>query len=217
MQLAATWVMGTPPPALEREPVQADERDALTALVARVREGDPTAFERLYHATRDDVYAVLFKLLGPSPELDDLFQEAWIQLIGAIRRFRGESRFSTFAWRVCANVALKHLRTRRRRPEDLVNELPELPAVSGTPHDLAQAKESAALVHAALELLSPKKRVVFVYAELMEMRLEEIAQAVDAPLNTVRSRLLNARAEFPRALAEVQRLHRSRRPVHGGA
>lgn len=217
LQLSATWLMGDPFVKADPVPQAAPARDPLAALVARVREGDTAAFERLYRETRDDVYGLLYRLLGPSPELDDVFQDAWIQLLSAIRRFRDEARFSTFAYRVCANVAFKHLRTRRRRPEDLVEELPDEASASPSPDDAMQAKESEVLVHAALELLSPKKRIVFVYAELMEMKLEEIAQACEIPLNTVRSRLLNARAEFPKALAEVQRLRRVRRPDRVGA
>lgn len=205
MALVATALMPAPFAHPERKDAPRAPDDGLAALVVRVREGDAQAFEQLYRRTRSDVYGILYRLLGPSPELDDVFQDAWLQLHTAIRRFREESRFSTFAYRVCANVALKHLRTRRRRPEELMAELPEEATNQPGPEQVAETKRAQALVHLALERLPPKKRVVFVYAELMEMKLEEIATAVDAPLNTVRSRLLSARSEFPQALADVQR------------
>lgn len=215
MDLVAPALMPLPFAQPERVTPRPED-DALAELVARVREGDTVAFERLYRQTRSDVYGILYRVLGPSPELDDVFQEAWVQLLSAIRRFREESRFSTFAFRVCANVALKHLRSRKRRPEELVAEAPEQISHHPDPEQVAEAKNAHRLVHAALEFLPPKKRVVFVYAELMEMKLEDIALAVDAPLNTVRSRLLSARAEFPKALAEAQRLA-ARRSAHGRA
>jgi RNA polymerase sigma-70 factor (ECF subfamily) len=99
--------------------------------------------------------------------------------------------------RVCSNVALMHLRTRRRHPEDLTDVLPEEAAgPHSDPERGAQVKQAAALLRRALDLMAPKKRIVFVYHELMGLLPEEIAQAVETSPNTVRSRLHHARLEF---------------------
>lgn len=187
----------TPPPpsALEAK---------LLRLVERIRNDDVLAFEELYRLTRDDVARTLSHLMGRRSDLEDLIQETYLKLLKAVPNFRGESQFRTFLYRVCANVALMHQRWWRRRREDLVDELPEqhCPA-SDDPESCAQAAESARLVQKALQKLTAKKRIVFVYHELCGMGPEEIAQIVDCSYNTVRSRLFHARLEFTHALREL--------------
>jgi RNA polymerase sigma-70 factor (ECF subfamily) len=171
--------------------------DPLAPLVARVRAGELGAFELLYTKTRDQAYRTLYRLVGRSADLEDLLQQVYLHLISAIRSFRGQSRFSTFLYRVCSNVALMHLRTQRRHPEELTDELPEESAGQGSdPERRAQVQQAAALLEQALDQMAPKKRVVFVYHELMGLMPEEIAEAVDTSPNTVRSRLHHARLEF---------------------
>ena len=182
-----------------------DGADPLAALVVRIRAGDLLAFEALYRKTRDQVQAVLYRLVGSNSEMDDLVQQVYLQLLSAIRGFRGEAKFSTFLHRVCANVALMHLRTRRRRPEEPTAELPEQSADGRSdPERAAQIQQAAAMMQKVLDRMTPKKRVVFVYHELMGMGPEEIALAVDTSANTVRSRLHHARLEFTQVMARLQ-------------
>jgi RNA polymerase sigma-70 factor (ECF subfamily) len=172
-------------------------------LAQRAADGDVRAFENLYRETRDQAHRALCSVVGPSQELPDLVQEVYLQLARSLKRFRGESRFSTFLHGVCANVALHHLRTRRRRPESPVSEVRETP--SGSEHDPerhAQIRQAQRILKVGLDAISPKKRVVFVYHELLGMGPEEIGEALDIPANTVRSRLHHARLEFT---AEVAR------------
>jgi RNA polymerase sigma-70 factor, ECF subfamily len=187
-------VVSTPPPRT------ADAR--LVRLVERVKQDDLVAFEELYKLTRDDVARTLFHLVGNRPDLEDLVQEVYLRLLKSIRGFRGEAQFKTFLYRVCANVAFMHLRWWRRRREDLVDELPECIAL-GDPERAAQATQSLRLVQLALSKLTARKRVVFVYHELLGMGPEEIAEAVGATYNTVRSRLHHARSEFTAAMQEL--------------
>lgn len=176
----------------------------LLRLVERIRADDTVAFEELYRLTRDDVARTLSHLMGRRSDLEDLIQETYLRLLKAVHNFRGESQFRTFLYRVCANVALMHQRWWRRRREDLVDELPDQ-AGGEDPEASAQAAESSRLVQRALQQLTAKKRIVFVYHELCGMGPEEIAQAVGASYNTVRSRLHHARIEFTEALRELTR------------
>lgn len=187
----------TPPP-----PTALEAR--LLRLVERIRADDVLAFEELYRLTREDVARTLSHLMGRRSDLEDLIQETYLKLLKAVPNFRGESQFRTFLYRVCANVALMHQRWWRRRREDLVDDLPEQHAgAHDDPESCAQAAESARLVQKALQKLSAKKRIVFVYHELNGMGPEEIAQIVDCSYNTVRSRLFHARLEFTHALREL--------------
>lgn len=190
----------------------ADVTDPAEWVVRRFQEGDDAAFEQLYRLTRERVYRVLYKMVGPRPELEDLVQETYLQLHKSLRRFRGDSRFTTFAHRVAANVALKYLRSRRRNPEAPWAEGSDQPTDAPDPERAAQSRQAERIVQLALEQLSPKKRIVFTCVELLGMSLDEVAEAVEIPLNTVRSRLLAARTEFPDAVARV-----TRAPLDGGS
>jgi RNA polymerase sigma-70 factor, ECF subfamily len=183
----------TPPP-----PGQVEAR--LLRLVDRIKADDALAFEELYRLTRDDVARTLFHLTGRQNDLDDLVQETYVRLLRAVPSFRGESQFRTFLYRVCGNVALMHLRWWRRRREDLSDEVPEQIFTGVDPERAAQQAQATKLVHRALETMSAKKRVVFVYHELCGMGPEEIAQAVGISYNTVRSRLHSARLDFTKAM-----------------
>lgn len=185
----------TPPPTTAAEA-------RLLRLVERVRGDDVLAFEELYRLTRVDVARTLSHLMGRRSDLEDLIQETYLRLLKAVPNFRGESQFRTFLYRVCANVALMHQRWWKRRREDLVDVLPDQPG-GEDPEAAAQAAESSRLVHRALQQLTAKKRIVFVYHELCGMGPEQIALAVDCSYNTVRSRLFHARLEFTRALREL--------------
>ncbi len=181
----------------------ADLDARLCRLVERLKRDELEAFDELYRLTRDEVARTLVHLVGRRPDLEDLIQETYLRLLKAARGFRGESRFRTFLYRVCANVALMHLRWWRRRPEQVSAELPEQVAPNADPEAEAARRQAQALVERALSKLSAKKRIVFVYHELCGMGPEEISQAVGSSYNTVRSRLHHARLEFT---AEMKRL-----------
>jgi RNA polymerase sigma-70 factor (ECF subfamily) len=191
--------------------------DPLRTLALAARDGETLAFTQLYERTRDQAWRVLQRVVGQSPDLEDLVQEAYLQLMKALKSYRGDSRVSTFLHRVCVNTGLMYLRGKRRRPEDLTDEVPE--GASGLAHNVdhadperaAQVKQAAALVQRALATMSEEKAAVFVYHDLLGMKPEEIAELVDCPANTVRSRLNRARVDFTQAIA----LLTGRRP--GGA
>ena len=193
------------PRLVPSQPPTGQTEARLLRLVDRIKKDDVLAFEELYRLTRDDVARTLFHLVGHRPDLEDMIQETYLRLLKAVPGFRGESQFRTFLYRVCANVALMNLRWWRRRKEDLTADLPEGIDFGADPERAAQAAQASRLVHRALEKLTAKKRIVFVYHELCGMGPEEIAQAVGVSYNTVRSRLHHARLEFTEALRELTR------------
>jgi RNA polymerase sigma-70 factor, ECF subfamily len=185
------------------EPAAMRDDALLRGLVERIKAGDLTAFERLYQLTRDDAARVLVHLVGRHAEVEDLLQDTYLRLLKAVKTFRGEARFRTFLYRVCANVAFSHMRWWRRRHEEPVAEVPEQPSPERGPEDEAFRREAGRLVALALEGLTARKRIVFVYHELCGLGPEEIAQAVGTSPNTVRSRLHHARLEFNQAMKKL--------------
>lgn len=179
--------------------------DPLRPLALAARDGESIAFTRLYERTREQAWRVLYRVVGNSPDLEDLLQEAYLQLMKALQSYRGDSKVSTFLHRVCVNVGLMYLRGKRRRPEELSDEVPESPTTEHhDPERAAQVKQAAALVQRALSTLSEEKAAVFVYHDLLGMKPEEIAELVDCPVNTVRSRLNRARQDFTQAVAKLK-------------
>ncbi|MCY1043409.1 RNA polymerase sigma factor [Corallococcus sp. bb12-1] len=204
---ARSWAAANPPEAGSGEGAARAQQSAdeahLLLLVRRIQAGELSAFEQLYEATREDAARTLRHLVGNRVEVEDLLQETYLRLLTAVKGFRGESRFRTFLYRVCSNVALSHLRWKRRRPEDSFAEPPEVVAPGEDPERAAERRQAARLVEAALEKLKPKKRIVFVYHELCGMSPDEIALAVGSSVNTVRSRLHHARVEFTEAMQRL--------------
>lgn len=179
--------------------------DPLRPLALAARDGESVAFTRLYERTREQAWRVLYRVVGNSPDLEDLLQEAYLQLMKALQSYRGDSKVSTFLHRVCVNVGLMYLRGKRRRPEELSDDVPEHPTTEHhDPERAAQVKQAAALVQRALSLLSEEKAQVFTYHDLLGLKPEEIAELVDCPVNTVRSRLNRARADFTQAVAKLK-------------
>lgn len=180
--------------------------DPLRTLALAARDGESLAFTQLYERTHEQAWRVLYKVVGHSPDLEDLVQESYIQLMRALKTYRGDSRVSTFLHRVCVNVGLMHLRSKRRRKEETTDEVPE--HATDERHDperAAQVKQAAVLVQKALATLSEEKASVFVYHELLGMKPEEISELVDCPVNTVRSRLNRARQDFTEVVVKLKR------------
>jgi RNA polymerase sigma-70 factor (ECF subfamily) len=174
-----------------------DGEDPLAKLALEARAGDSVAFTRLYERTHHLAWKALYSVVGPSPELEDLLQESYLQLLKSLQGFRGEARVTTFLHRVCVNTALMHLRGKRRHPEDPTDAVPEgSSGPEASPERAAAVSEAVKLTRDALAKMSEEKAQVFAYHDLLGLGPEEISQLVDAPVNTVRSRLNRGREEF---------------------
>jgi RNA polymerase sigma-70 factor (ECF subfamily) len=123
-------------------------------------------------------------------------------------RFRGDARLSTWLYRICVNVALGRIRTRKRKPPaigvadlDSASADPSLTERPEQPDRSLERQQDQQRVYAALETLAPKKRIVLYLHEIEGLDLKEIAYLVDSNPVTVRTRLFYARREFYRAIA----------------
>ena len=184
----------------------ADEAD----LIARCRADERSAHDEFYHRFRRQVAGNLYRVLGDRSDLDDLVQEVFVIAFRGLERFRGDARLSTWLYRICVNVALGRIRTRKRRPAAIgmadldsaavdpsLSERPETPAQS------LQRRQDQERVYRALEVLAPKKRIVLYLHEIEGLDLKEIAYLVESNPVTVRTRLFYARKEFYKALEEA--------------
>jgi RNA polymerase sigma-70 factor (ECF subfamily) len=174
--------------------------------VAAAQGGDRAALEALLRRHHDRLYAVCRRLTGDDADAADACQEALVAVVRGLPRFDARSSFSTWAYRVATNAALDELRRRRRRPD------PGLPREWGTeawdgpagaPPDAAVDTQVADRldVDAALQRLSPELRGAVVLRDLAGLSYQEIAEALDVPIGTVRSRIARGRAALGELLA----------------
>lgn len=178
--------------------------DPERALIERARSGDAAAFRQIFVQHRSDVSRVVYRMIGPGPEIDDVVQEVFLHVYRSLPSFRGDSKFSTWLYRLAVNVARMHLRKGRSRPRFADVEVPEAPR-EGMPHDtpdvVVERQERVRTLYRLLDALSEKKREVVVLHDFEGVPAKEIAEMVGVPVLTVRTRLFYARKELYAAMA----------------
>src|SRR5262249_9732958 len=132
--------------------------------ILRCQKGDRRAFDELYFAYRRQVAAQLYRLIGAS-DVEDSVQEVFLEVWRSIGRFRLQSKFSTWLYRLTVHVALRRLRTRKRREPPAAGDPDELPT-EDTPERALGRKDAIHHAFRILEQMSPKKRIVFVLHEI---------------------------------------------------
>ena len=147
----------------------------------------------------DRIYALCRRITGNDADAADATQEALIAVVRGLPRFDGRSRFSTWAFRVATNAALDELRRRARRP---VAALPD--PVLAAPDDPAGAVAARIDVDAGLRELPPEFRAAVVLRDLLGMDYAEIAEVLEVPIGTVRSRISRGRSAMASALGGNQ-------------
>ena len=175
----------------------------LTELIERCKAGDGLAFREVFRDHRADVARLVQRMTGRPGDLEDLVQEVFLQVYRSIKDFRGQSRFSTWLYRVTVNVVLMHRRAAKSRP--VLQEAPEDGFgrdARDLPDDQVARGRRVAAFYRLLERLSDKKRAVFVLHELEGLSPAEVAKVVSAPVLTVRTRLFYARRELLEMLKE---------------
>jgi RNA polymerase sigma-70 factor (ECF subfamily) len=180
--------------------VGASTTDGQARLVARLRAGDVAALGEAYDAHHAHVRAFARRLLGDDSAAEDLVQDTFVALPGAIARFRGESALRTFIVSVAVNHARHHVRAAVRR-RAAMQRFAEDPAdhASG-PESGAAGRELAAALVDALDELPLDQRVAIVLCEVEERTAGEVARIVDAPEATVRTRVFHAKRKLREAL-----------------
>lgn len=184
-------------------------------MLARCRAGDARAYGALVSAYQDRVLNVCWRMCGRREDAEDLTQEAFVRGYQQLHRFTGHARFYTWVYRIAVNLAL----SARRRPSILRHASFDAGAAGQdgnrdgdghhrsvasserAPIDAAAANESRELVAAALEQLEPDHRAVVVLRDLDGLDYDEIAEILDVPRGTVKSRLHRGRAVLRERLA----------------
>ena len=180
------------------------------ALVNAAQGGDMDALDRLLRIHQPRIHAVCRRMTGNDADALDATQDALIAVVRGLPKFDGRSRFSTWAYRIATNTCLDELRRRKRRPdlgllEDGVGSdrsigSLELGTVGSQPSSTVdttgdQVSERLA-IEAALARLAPEFRAAVVLRDLCQLDYAEIAEVLDVPIGTVRSRIARGRGQL---------------------
>jgi RNA polymerase sigma-70 factor, ECF subfamily len=202
-------VRGTNPLARDLSGPRVVVEDPDRELVSRWQAGDEKAFEELIERHERRVYRLLYRMMGNREDAEDLTQETFLSLHRHGHRFRAESRFSTFIYRVAANAALNRRRALgrgRQRVEKLKTRNDagdDLPASPRNPEDAVGGAEVSVHVRVALERLSPALRMPVILYDIEGLAYGEIAKVLGVAEGTVKSRIHRARQALRQQLKEL--------------
>lgn len=177
-------------------------------LVRRVQAGDQSAFNVLVLKYQHRVLKLVSRFVSDPTEAEDVTQEAFLKAYRALPSFRGDSAFYTWLYRIAINTAKNALVANRRRPVDFDLDLQDpdqhdrqsMLKDADTPEGVLLTDEIRGVVERALEQLPEDLRTAIVLRELEGLSYEEIAEAMDCPVGTVRSRIFRAREAIDKKL-----------------
>ena len=171
-------------------------------LIGRIRAGDTAAMESLMRRHNRILYRTARAILRDDAEAEEAVQDTYLKAFGALERFRGESRLSTWLVRIAANEALMRRRRRARGAEVIPLQATEDPMDDAEgPERAAGRGELRRLLEARIDRLPDDYRAVFVLRALEELSVEDTAAALDIPEATVRTRHFRARSLLRESLA----------------
>jgi len=209
--------MALPPRADLSNPLPGEKprgKETDEELAARAAAGDLGAFDTLVRKFNNRVFGVAVRMLGDRAEAEDLAQEVFVTLHRSLASFRGESKLSTWIYRITRNRCLNRIKFLKRRHVGQhidIDDPSVAPATVDTdtrasgrrdPSVKLETEELSALLQRHLLLLPEEQRTLVVLRDLEDLSYEEIVDVTALPLGTVKSRLHRARAALARTLSE---------------
>jgi RNA polymerase sigma-70 factor (ECF subfamily) len=184
------------------------DRASDLALVKRVQQGDRSAFDLLVVKYQHKILKLIMRYVRDPSEALDVAQEAFLKAYRAIRSFRGDSAFYTWLYRIAINTAKNHVVALGRKPVNYDLDLQESDSSEvfaklkdiDTPESLTLSEELRGTINKAIRDLPEDLRTAILLREIEGMSYEEIAQTMECPVGTVRSRIFRAREAIDKKL-----------------
>lgn len=190
----------------------ADDSVTDKQLVERVQRGDKRAFDLLVLKYQHKIVGLVGRYLRDQDEVQDVAQEAFIKAYRALPRFRGDSAFYTWLYRIAINTAKNHLVSRSRRPPDTDVDVDmedgsyqESLSDSVNPENSLATDQLEAVVYKAIDDLAEDLKVAVTLREFEGLSYEEIAEVMECPVGTVRSRIFRAREAIEKRIAGIEK------------
>ena len=180
-------------------------KESDTELVARACQGDETAFEQLVLRHQRYVFNLAYRVLSDYAEAEDMTQEAFVRVWRGLSGFRGQARFTTWLYRIVHNLCLNRLPGLQREllQTEPVEEVLADPGPS--PADLFAVREQMAFLHAQMDRLPEKYRLVLTLRYLQHLSYDEIAAALEMPMGTVKTHIHRARRLLRERLSQWEK------------
>jgi RNA polymerase sigma-70 factor, ECF subfamily len=182
-------------------------------LVVAFQSGDIPAFDQLVRRWDRKIQGVIYRIVGNHDEARDVSQEAFLKAYRALGTFKQEARFSSWLYQIAINATRDRLRRRRRRTDLSLDDVEErevsLRDAGPSALDLIESSDLSRVVAAAMAALPEEQREVVILKEYEGLTFPEIAETLDVPLSTVKTRLY-------RGLGQL-RVRLERQGIHGGA
>ncbi|HEY5925259.1 MAG TPA: RNA polymerase sigma factor [Kofleriaceae bacterium] len=168
------------------------------ALAQRAADGDRAAQRELFHGLKNAVHHTLYRILGANRDIEDLIQDAFLEIFRALPSFRGDSSLARWAQTIATRTA--YLSIERRKPAAVDLDLVEDEIVDRDPdaRRIAQARQAARRLYAALDRIDAKQRIAFALAVIDGLSLAEVAQMTESSLVAVKTRVWRARKDLMR-------------------
>ena len=196
------------------------ERDIDQQLVERVQRGDKAAFDLLVVKYQRKIFRLLTRLIRDSAEIEDVAQEAFVKAYRALPNFRGDSAFYTWLYRIAINTAKNYLVSQgRRAPTSTQADIEDAETFDdgdqlrdlNTPDSMLVTKQVGEAVNRAIDQLPEDLRTAIVLRELEGLSYEEIAESMQCPIGTVRSRIFRAREAIALELRPILDIAKDKR------
>lgn len=170
--------------------------DNEATLIKLCKRGERDALDALFSRFYPEVYRMVIHFLGNREDIDDIVQTAMLEIHRSLPNFRGESKFSSWVYRITINVSNQYLRKEMNKPylSDISDEI--LPDKSTGPLGTLEKSEELKTIYEIIRSMPEKKRDVFILAEIEQLSSEEMADILDCSLSAVWSRLYQARQLF---------------------
>lgn len=191
-----------------------DAEDDEAQLIAGLQRGDQACFALLVQRYQSQVFRLVFRFLGDHAEAEDVAQEVFVAVFKAVDRFRGDSRLSTWLYRIATNHAknrLEYLARRGRNERRVYDERIDPQSIStnttariDTPDRLVEGYQAEHLIGAALDRLDADQRLLIVLRDLEHLSYEEVQRITNLPIGTVKSRLHRARVALFQNFRQLQ-------------
>lgn len=187
------------------------EKEIDSKLVIKAQNGDKRAFDVLVLKYERKIASIISRLVKNPEDVLEVSQETFIKAYRSLHTFRGDSAFYTWIYRIAINTAKNFLVARGRRPQNSGLDVTEAEQISGanglrdydSPEKLASRDELEKIIYSALDNLPEDLRSAITLREMEGLSYEEIAEVMDCPVGTVRSRIFRAREAVDQKLAPL--------------
>lgn len=180
-------------------------------LVARATAGDLDSFNQLVSRWERPIYALAYRTLGREEEARDVVQDAFLRAFRGLKGFKGEAKFSSWLYRITLNLCRDWIRRERRAPmvqvpetDDSMDLAEQMPSQDESVEELVARREMSQAVSLAMAELPEEQRTAIMLKEYQGLTFQEIAELLDCPLSTVKTRLYQGLSVLRRRLERRQ-------------